>query len=45
MSLQFASKVKLWCVMFVDGNGRITGNVMFCSIFKSQCEQFMEERG
>ena len=45
MSLQFASKDRIWCVMFVDANGRITRHVFFFSIFKSQCVQYMEQRG
>jgi len=45
MSLQFASKDKTWCVMFVDGGGRITRRVLFFSRFKSQCVQYMEQRG
>ena len=45
MSLQFASKDRIWCVVFVEGSGRITSRVLFFSIFKSQCVQYMEQRG
>ena len=45
MSLQFSTKDKMWCVMHVDANGRITSRVRFYSIMKSQCVQFMEQRG
>jgi hypothetical protein len=45
MSLEFASKDGIWCVMFVDACGRTTKHVLFFSIFKSQCVQYMEQRG
>ena len=45
MSLEFASKDKIWCVVFVDATGRMTSRVLFFSIFKSQCIQYMEQRG
>ena len=45
MSLEFASKDKMWCVMFVSADGRITRHVLFFSIFKSQCVQYMTQRG
>ena len=45
MSLEFASKDKIWCVVFVDATGRMTRHVLFHSIFKSQCVQYMEQRG
>jgi len=44
MSLEFASKESIWCVLFVEG-GRLTSHVMFFSYSKAQCIQYMEQRG
>jgi len=44
MSLEFASKEGIWCVLFVEG-GRLTSRVMFFSYSKAQCIQYMEQRG
>ena len=43
MSLQFSTKDKMWFVMHVDANGRMT--VRFYSVMKSQCVQYMEGMG
>jgi len=43
MSLEFSSKDKMWFVMHVDANGRMT--VRFYSVIKSECVQYMEQRG
>lgn len=45
MSLQFSTKDKMWCVMHVDANGRMTSRVLYFSIMKSQCIQYMAQRG
>ena len=45
MSLQFSTKDKMWFVMHVDANGRMTSRVLYFSIMKSQCVQYMEQRG
>jgi len=45
MSLQFSTKDKTWCVMFIDANCRMTSRVLYFSIMKSQCVQYMEQRG
>jgi len=44
MSLEFASKDRIWCVLFVEG-GRLTSRVMFFSYSKIECIQYMEQRG
>ena len=45
MSLEFSTKDGIWCVMFVDANGRMTSRVLYFSIMKSHCVQYMEQRG
>ena len=44
MSLEFASKEGIWCVLFVEG-GRLTSRVMFFSYSKAQCIEYMVQRG
>ena len=45
MSLEFATKDKMWCVMHVDATGRMTSLVLYFSVMKSQCVQYMEQMG
>ena len=44
MSLEYASKESIWCVLFVEG-GRLTSRVMFFSYSKAQCIEYMAQRG
>jgi len=45
MSLQFATKDKVWCVLMSDMHGNPTNLVLYFSIDREQCVDWMKERG
>lgn len=45
MSLQFATKDKVWCVLMNDAHGNPTNLVLFFSIDKEQCVDYMKKLG